>query len=116
MIKTHNMKLNNEPFIQMKNDLKTIELRLNDEKRGLIKIGDEIIFTNASDTTLKINCRVVKLHYFDSFKTLYETLPLLKCGYTIDNVNDASYKDMEFFYSKEEQSKYGVVGIEILKI
>ncbi|MBB1548964.1 MAG: DUF3850 domain-containing protein [Clostridiales bacterium] len=29
----HEMKLNNEPFERIKNGTKTIELRLNDEKR-----------------------------------------------------------------------------------
>lgn len=41
----HNMKLNPEPFELISSGQKTIELRLNDEKRQRIKISDEIIFT-----------------------------------------------------------------------
>ena len=33
----HEMKLNNGPFERIKNGTKTIELRLNDEKRQLLK-------------------------------------------------------------------------------
>ena len=42
----HNMNLNNRPFKSIKEGTKTIELRLNDEKRSLLKVGDEIEFTN----------------------------------------------------------------------
>ena len=38
----HEMKLNNGPFERIKNGTKTIELRLNDEKRKLLKIKDLI--------------------------------------------------------------------------
>ena len=40
----HEMKLNNGPFERIKNGTKTIELRLNDEKRQLLKIKDLIEF------------------------------------------------------------------------
>ena len=42
----HNMKLQDEPFIKIKNGLKTVEMRLNDEKRQKINIDDDIEFTN----------------------------------------------------------------------
>ena len=40
------MKLQNDPFTKIKNKTKTIEMRLNDEKRRKIKIHDLIEFTN----------------------------------------------------------------------
>ena len=42
----HEMKLNNEPFEKIKNETKTVELRLNDEKRQLLRVKDLIEFTN----------------------------------------------------------------------
>ena len=109
----HVMNLQNDPFYMIKSGKKTIELRLLDDKRMLIAIGDEIKFLNANDSALTIECKVIALHKFSSFSELYDSLPLLKCGYTEDNVSFASPSDMELYYSKEEQSKYGVVGIEI---
>ena len=41
----HEMKLNENPFERMKNGPKTIEFRLNDEKRKKIKIGEKITFS-----------------------------------------------------------------------
>jgi ASC-1-like (ASCH) protein len=106
------MKLNSAPFEIIKSGQKTIELRLYDEKRQLIKIGDEIIFTNTA-TEESIHTQVLNLHRFDSFAELYKFLPLLKCGYTSEDVGSATPVDMEQYYSLVEQEKYGVVGIEL---
>ena len=46
---SHEMKLHSSPFEMIKSGKKTIELRLYDEKRQLIKEGDIIIFTNTSN-------------------------------------------------------------------
>ena len=108
----HKMKLHSSPFEMIKSGKKTIELRLFDEKRQQINAGDQIVFTNtATGETLKT--RVVKLHRFDSFEALYKSLPLLQCGYTTEDVDQAHPKDMEAYYSSGEQKQYGVVGIEI---
>ena len=108
----HNMKLKPDPFEMIKNGQKTIELRLYDEKRQLINVGDEIVFTNTA-TAETLQTKVLKLHRFDSFAELYKSLPLLKCGYTSENVGSATPADMEQYYSVDEQKKYGVLGIEI---
>lgn len=98
----------------IKNGEKTIELRLNDEKRQQVKVGDKIIFTNIT-TGETLNTTVVKLHRFDSFEELYKSLPLLQCGYTPEDVDKAKPSDMEQYYFLEEQKKYGVVGIELCR-
>ena len=108
----HAMNLNPSPFEKIKTGQKTIELRLFDEKRQKIKSGDTIAFTN-TDTSEKLTATVVKLHRFDSFEELYSSLPLLKCGYTAENVDKAAPSDMKQFYSSEEEKRYGVVGIEL---
>lgn len=109
----HNMKLNAEPFEAIRNGSKTIELRLNDEKRQLIKIDDEIVFTQIGDNERTIHCKVMDLFCFKSFAELYDSLPLTKCGYTDETVLQATPEDMNKYYSKEQQEKYGVLGIEI---
>ena len=108
----HEMKLNPAPFAQIKSGRKTIELRLFDEKRQKIKVGDGITFTN-TETGEKLAKTVKALHRFDSFETLYKTLPLLQCGYTEADVDNAHPSDMAQYYSPEEQAQFGVVGIEL---
>lgn len=109
----YNMNLNNEPFNQIKAGTKTIEIRLNDEKRQLLKEKDLIEFTNR--TTLEtILVEIVKLHQFANFDELYKHFDKVSLGYDEDDIADS--KDMEKYYSKEEQERYGVVGIEIKRI
>ena len=110
---THQMNLHAAPFEAIARGIKTIELRLYDEKRRLINVGDEIEFTNCKSSERKLCCRVIALHVFSSFAQLYANLPLLKCGYTEEDVAAADPSDMDLYYSKEEQAEYGVVGIEI---
>ena len=108
----HEMKLHHSPFEKIKSGTKTIELRLLDEKRRKIKEGDCIVFTNTSNGE-KMCATVKTLHLFDSFEKLYQSLPLLQCGYTAEDIDTAHPSDMEQYYSVEEQKKYGVVGIEL---
>ena len=106
----HKMNLNNEPFECIKNGTKKIELRLNDEKRQLLEERDLIEFTNR--TTLEtLVVEIIKLHKYSSFEELYKHFDKVSLGYHKDDV--AHFSDMEEFYSKEEQEKYGVLGIEI---
>ena len=106
----HELRLHNEPFELIKNGTKTIEMRLFDEKRKLIKENDIIEFTNRT-TGEKIKTRVIKLHLFASFKELYNNFDNVSLGYKINE--EKSPNDMEKYYTQEEQCKYGVVGIEI---
>lgn len=106
----HEMRLHNSPFNLIKSGTKTIELRLNDEKRSLIKVGDKIEFTNRV-TEEKIMVEVINLHKYNSFSELYKHFDKVSMGYREDE--EADPKDMEQYYSKEEQDKYGVLGIEV---
>lgn len=112
-MKEHVMNLTPAPMQEIRTGKKTIELRLNDEKRKQISVGDTIKFINTEDSNDTLRVKVVDLFLFSSFAELYDNLPLLNCGYNEDNINTASPEDMEMYYSREKQNKYGVVGIEI---
>ena len=109
----HRMNLNDAPFRMIKSGEKTIELRLYDEKRRTVKVGDIIEFALMGNLSERLTAQVTDLHVFQSFEELYHELPLLKCGYTVHNIGTASPDDMDIYYSKDEQQKYGVVGIEL---
>ena len=105
------MNLTPSPMQKIKDGKKTIELRLYDEKRKRISVGDTIKFINTENSNDTL-C-VKGLFVFTSFAELYDNLPLLKCGYNEDDINTASPDDMEKYYSKEKQNQFGVIGIEI---
>lgn len=112
---TYHMKLKSVPFYSIRARKKTIELRLYDEKRKKLRIGDLIEFTCLDQQEFPLYTRVIALHPFDSFAELYSNLPLERCGYTLEDITAgrALPSDMERYYPLEEQQKYGVVGIEI---
>ena len=108
------MNLCREPFDMIASGEKTIELRLYDEKRQLVKVGDTIIFTDLENTDKKIITEVISVNVFKSFAELYENLPVLKCGYRQGEI--ANPDDMLKYYSRKQEEKYGAVGIEVRKI
>ena len=83
----HKMNLTTEPFEQIASGRKTIELRLLDEKRQKLMIGDLIEFTNLSDNKLLL-AEVVAIQY-------------------------AKPDDMLQYYSQDKQDQYKAMGIEI---
>ena len=106
------MNLSPSPFSRIADGSKTIELRLNDEKRQKIAVGDTIVFTN-TETKETISVQVLALHKFPNFEELYKALPLNLCGYSQSELETAHYTDMEEYYSQEKIQKYGALGIEI---
>lgn len=111
----HEMSLRPKPFEAIASGRKTYELRLHDEKRRMIRVGDEILFTCTADERTVLT-RVTGLHPFTDFAALYAALPLLQCGYTPENVHCADPKDMDAYYPPERQAASGVLGIEISRV
>lgn len=104
------MHLHNEPFMNIKNGTKTIEIRLNDEKRQQYKVHDYIECTNR--TTLEtMLLEIVNISKYKNFEELYQNYDKVSLGYGKDD--QADFHDMEKYYSKEDQEKYGVLGIKI---
>lgn len=108
----HEMKLQPEYFNFILNGTKRIEIRLNDEKRQCIKLGDTIKFMKEPNLEESFNAKVVGLLRYNSFKDMFK-------DYDISVLSDKSMtKDelisvLEQFYTKEKQEKYGVLGIRI---
>lgn len=109
----HEMNLQDNPFEKIDNGTKIIEMRLYDEKRRKINVGDIIEFNN-DNTDKKIKTKVIQLHLYPSFKELYNSFDKVSIGY--DENEEAYSSDMEKYYSESDINRYGVVGIEIRKI
>ncbi len=107
------MRLNAEPFSQIKRGEKTVEVRLYDEKRRTITVGQRIRFRHAENENKQLTARVIALHTFDTFAKLFASQQFEKCGF-IGYTNEEAVNCMYKFYTPEEESKWGVVGIEIL--
>lgn len=109
------MKLNPKYFEYMKNGTKRIEIRLNDEKRKNIKIGDEIVFQKEPELKDEVSTQIVNLIIKRNFKELIESLDISE--YSDKSESEEKFlNDLYKFYTKEQEEKYGVVGIQIKNI
>ena len=106
----HSMHLDEQYFRKIVSGVKTIEMRLYDERRRAIRVGDVIRFDSDVGSVQVV---VRALHVFSDFAELYGKLDLTKCGYSREELASASPDDMLVYYSLEQQRKWGVVGIEI---
>lgn len=106
----HRMNLWNDSFQSIKSGTKTVEMRLNDEKRSLVKSGDTIIFTNAK-TKEEMVVEVLKTVLYKDFFELYLHYNKLEIGYAEDEISNP--EDMYQYYSKQQIDTYGALAIEI---
>ena len=110
----HIMKLQEAYFNYIKNGTKEYEIRLNDEKRRNIKIGDYIEFQKEPLKEEKFIVKVEDLLYYENFSKLFDNINIISLA-------DKSIKreelenDLNKFYSIEEQESYGVVAIKLNK-
>ena len=109
------MKLRKEPFEQIRSGKKKIEIRLFDEKRQTLKIGDELLFTLVDDETQRIQTTVVGLYPFKSFRNLFLS-PLAGATGFDESDPDGNVQKMYAYYPPEEEARYGVLAIEIMLV
>ena len=108
--KKHEMTLHHEPFSAIKEGWKTVEMRLCDEKRMMLKIGDTIEFTDR-ETKEKMLTRVVNLEKFKDFYELYASYGKVEIGYNDDEIAHPDH--MCQYYSQDDIEKYGTLAITI---
>ena len=106
------MKIHLHPdvFEIVKNGTKKVEVRINDEKRRKLHIGDTLIFLKRPEEKESLMATVTGLDYYDNFQELvkhYEIKDLYLETYT----KEMFLEELKRFYSEEEQKEYGVVAI-----
>ncbi len=112
----HYMKLNDEPFEDMKNGSKTLEIRLNDPKRQLVNIGDHIIFQKITDLRETIEVSVLKLQKYKSRQELILDNPISSFGKRYTGYSYQQLINKGSNYTKEQEEKFEYLAIYIQKI
>ena len=108
----HEMKLQPKYYNFILNGTKRIEIRLNDEKRQPIKIGDTIKFLKEPELNEFFYCKVIGLLRYNNFDDMFK-------DFDISILSDKSMtkeeliRVLEQFYTKEKQEQYGVLEIRI---
>lgn len=106
------------PIAKLRAGPKTIEMRLWDEKRRLMRVGDTILFTSRADSADQLLKRIAALHLFATFDDMLAAFPADLLGYENESLTRLNQGDngMRDYYSAEDEATYGVVGIEVCAI
>ena len=107
------MKLNHNAFEGIRTSKKKYEIRLFDEKRKRIKIGDTIVFSKLPELKETVEVEVTDIINAKSFEKLFHKVTPIDANlpptFSPRDCADAMLK----FYPREEQEQYEVVAFKL---
>lgn len=108
----HELKLQPKFYNFILNGTKRIELRLYDEKRQKINIGDIIEFKKEPELKESFEAKVTALLRYDSFLALLNDIDI-KTVADESMSKEELLESLESFYTPEKQAEYGIIGIRV---
>ncbi len=108
----YKMGLYEGPFNSIKSGKKTVEVRLNVQKRRKLKKGDTIEFTRLLEENEKICVAIQALKKYSSFREMYEDIPAEQfdaAGRDIEERVETIHK----IYSSDSEKEWGTLAIII---
>lgn len=110
------MRLGEEIFEKIKSGKKTIELRLLDEKRKVLKVGDIIDFGKRPSLHERMSVKIVELKKYKTFEEVYEDCDLKDLGYEEDVNKEDFVNNMYQHYNEDEVGDYDILVIKFKKL
>jgi ASC-1-like (ASCH) protein len=110
----HTMNLYADSFAKVLSGTKKSELRLNDEKRQQIHVGDTITFRNAASEDETIDTEVTYLKTYPNFASLFDGMQ-----HDYPNCQKESFiQGMYQYYTPAKELRYGAleIGIRVLNV
>lgn len=109
---THELGIREKYFNLIKNGIKIYEVRLNDDKRRLINVGDDVIIKKEPEREEKIRAEVVDKLFFESFKSMAKVIDSMQLGLEGLDAEEIE-KVYRRFYSAEKENQHGVVAFKL---
>lgn len=106
------MGLYGEYFQAIKEGRKTVEVRLNDEKRRKINVDDTIEFILMPEQNDRLRVKVTEIRQYDTFQAMYQDIPFrdFDCeSWTMEEMIKGTYQ----IYSPEQEKYWGTLAITI---
>lgn len=107
---THSMNLIKSAFDLILSGRKTVEMRLYDEKRQKLVVGDNITFSCVGDGR-SFTAVVTRLTRHKDFCDLYSHYTAREIGYLEGEISNPD--DMLKYYTAENIKKYGALAISV---
>jgi len=95
-------------FDLLKAGVKTVEFRLNDEKRRKIKVGDRIKYICQNEQESSLVLSVSTIVKSSMFSSLIDKVTLSSLG---GIAPQEQIKELEEIYDKASETKYGVLAL-----
>ncbi len=105
---TFYMKVNKDAFLSIKDGKKTIDFRLNDEKRRNIRVGDRIFFINQNNPQEVYSVLVVGRHEEKNFEALFADMKNVYNRLDFDHIR----MFLSEVYPEERQGEESVLALE----
>lgn len=106
----HEMHLHAAPFLRIKSGEKRFEIRLFDEKRSKLRIGDPLLFISRENGDC-IQAEIVGLYRFSTIDELPLFFSVKQSGLLPDMPMGDLAQEIKTFYSPADILKYGFLGI-----
>lgn len=110
---THDMRLDPEGFDKIREGRKKIDIRVYDEKRRRVRVGDTIVFSKRPEESEKVEVGVVGVSVFGSFRELLAAFDSREFGHDPALGLDERVEMQREHYTKDEERENGVVGIHV---
>lgn len=108
-INTHSLKMDEEFYNLINDGKKIFELRMNDDKRKMFKVGDEICFLKRPDFKDYFYKKIKGLHYYKTLEELVNDIDVKLMGFS---TKEEVINVMNKFY-KDELGTMDIVAIEL---
>lgn len=109
----HHMHLFKTPFKMIQSGYKTVEVRLNDDKRRKLRPSDTIHFTVLPEEDQSVTVTVEKLETYPTFKDMYTSISGKELGNDRGETIAEMVRNTYDIYSGEQEEKWGAVAIYI---
>lgn len=100
-------------FEKINADVKTVEMRLFDQKRQRMSLGDLVVFERRPDMDHSCRKEISGLLRYRTFADLVADVPERLLGYPDGYDKSRIIDNLRRIYSREDEKKYGVVGIRL---
>lgn len=108
------MRLDRKPFDLMKSGKKLWEIRLNDEKRKGVMVGDKIVFMRRPELEERLEITVEEKIFFSDIQRLLDKIPLSELG--AEGIPEIDFiQGFLSHYRPEELVQYGIVAFKVKK-
>lgn len=108
----HEIKVKKVYYDKIKSGEKIYEIRLNDEKRQKIKVGDQLKIWCEPELVECLVTTVVDKLYYSNFEELLKNIPAAEIGFAKYS-SEEIIKTYHQFYTESDELQYGIVAIKL---